>query len=37
MKITQKTLILAALLAGAFAAPASIKNKLGQINAKNLA
>lgn len=37
MKITQKTLLLAALFAGALAAPASIKNKLGQINAKNLA
>ena len=37
MKITQKTLLLAALFAGALAAPESIKNKLGQINAKNLA
>lgn len=37
MKITQKTLLLAALFAGCLAAPESIKNKLGQINAKNLA
>jgi hypothetical protein len=36
MRNTQKTALLVALLAGAFAAP-SIKNKLGQINAKNLA
>jgi hypothetical protein len=36
MRNTHKTVLLMALLAGAFAAP-SIKNKLGQMNAKNLA
>lgn len=38
MRTTQKTVLLVALLAGAFAAPTqSIKNRLGQVNAKNLA
>ncbi len=38
MRNTQKTVLLVALLAGAFAAPTqSIRNKLGQVNAKNLA
>lgn len=36
MRNTKKAVVLMALLAGAFAAP-SLKNKLGQMNAKNLA
>jgi hypothetical protein len=37
MRNTSKTVLLVALLAGAFAAPQSIRNRLGQVNAKNLA
>lgn len=37
MRTTQKTVLLVALLGAAFAAPASIKNRLGQLNAKSLA